>query len=40
MSYLWLLSRESSMPEEMKQRLLVKAMDLGFDISKLEWMDH
>lgn len=39
MGYLWLLSRESSMPEEMKQRFLVKAMDLGFDISKLEWMD-
>ena len=39
MGYLWLLSRESSMPEEMKQRFLVRAMDLGFEISKLEWMD-
>jgi apolipoprotein D and lipocalin family protein len=40
MSYLWLLSRESSMPEEMKQRFLEKATGLGFDISKLEWMDY
>jgi apolipoprotein D and lipocalin family protein len=40
MRYLWLLSRESSMPEEMKQRFLGKAADLGFDISKLEWMDY
>lgn len=40
MGYLWLLSRESSMPEEMKQRFLVKATGLGFDISQLEWMDH
>jgi apolipoprotein D and lipocalin family protein len=40
MGYLWLLSRESSMPEEMKQRFLQKAAALGFDISKLEWMDY
>ena len=40
MSYLWLLSRESIMPEEMKQRFLLKAAGLGFDISKLEWMDY
>lgn len=40
MGYLWLLSRESSMPEEMKQRFLQKATGLGFDISKLEWMDY
>jgi apolipoprotein D and lipocalin family protein len=38
--YLWLLSRESSMPEEMKRRFLDKATALGFDISKLEWMDY
>jgi len=37
--YLWLLSRESSMPEEMKQRFLQKAAGLGFQIDKLEWMD-
>ncbi|MET3979741.1 apolipoprotein D and lipocalin family protein [Mucilaginibacter sp. UYP25] len=40
MGYLWLLSRESSMPEEMKQRFLQKAIVLGFEISKLEWMDY
>ncbi len=40
MGYLWLLSRESSMPEEMKQRFLQKAAGLGFEIDKLEWMDY
>jgi apolipoprotein D and lipocalin family protein len=40
MNYLWLLSRESSMPEEMKRRFLDKATSIGFDISKLEWMDN
>jgi apolipoprotein D and lipocalin family protein len=40
LGYLWLLSRESSMPEEMKQRFLQNAISLGFDISKLEWMDY
>ena len=40
MGYLWLLSRESSMPEEMKQRFLQKAVALGFDISQLDWMDY
>ena len=40
MDYLWLLSRENSMPELMKQRFLVKAAGLGFDIDKLEWMDY
>jgi apolipoprotein D and lipocalin family protein len=40
MGYLWLLSRESSMPEEMKQRFLQKAAGLGFAITQLEWMDY
>jgi len=37
--HLWLLSRESSMPEEMKQRFLQKAIGLGFEINEGEWMD-
>jgi apolipoprotein D and lipocalin family protein len=40
MSYLWLLSKEDRMPEEMKQRFLGKAGELGFDTGKLEWMDY
>jgi apolipoprotein D and lipocalin family protein len=39
MGHLWLLSRENSMPEKMKRRFLDKAAGLGFEISKLEWMD-
>src|ERR1700761_8241874 len=38
--YLWLLSRESGLPEEVKQRFLDKAAALGFDIARLEWMDN
>jgi len=38
LDYLWLISREESIPEEIKQRFLAKATTLGFDISKLEWM--
>ncbi|RFZ92911.1 hypothetical protein D0C36_16090 [Mucilaginibacter conchicola] len=40
LDYLWLLSCESSMPEEMKQRFLQRATSLGFDIDKLEWLDY
>jgi apolipoprotein D and lipocalin family protein len=40
MSHLWLLSRENSMPEEVKRRFLDKAESLGFEISKLDWMDN
>ena len=39
MGYLWLLSRESSMPTEIKLRFLHKADSLGYETSKLEWMD-
>jgi apolipoprotein D and lipocalin family protein len=40
MGYLWFISRESSMPEDMKRRFLDKAEALGFAINKLEWMDY
>jgi apolipoprotein D and lipocalin family protein len=39
-AYLWLLSRENAIPEEIKQRFLNKAATLGFDIAKLEWTGH
>ncbi|WP_176844478.1 lipocalin family protein [Mucilaginibacter gossypii] len=38
MRYLWLSSRGSAIPEEIKQRFLLKAISLGFDISRLECM--
>jgi apolipoprotein D and lipocalin family protein len=38
LEYLWMLSRDNSLPEEIKNRFLEKAMALGFDVTKLEWM--
>ena len=37
MEYLWLISRENAIPDEIKERFLAKAAALGFDVSKLEW---
>lgn len=36
--YLWVISRESTIPGEIRSRFLAKASNLGFDVSKLEWM--
>lgn len=38
LDYLWLLSRETTMPEPIKQGFLQKATDLGYDVSKLVWV--
>lgn len=38
--YLWLLSREISMPEEIKTAYLEKAKELGFDITALIYPSH
>jgi len=37
LSYLWLLSREKIMPEDIKSSYLLKAQSLGYDIKKLVW---
>ncbi len=39
MDYLWLLSRENNIPDEIRHRFLEKATSLGFDVGQLEWMD-
>lgn len=39
-NYLWLLSREQDMPENIKQDYLRKALELGYDISKLIWTEQ
>lgn len=36
--YMWLLSRQSTMPEDIKQQYLDRAKELGFDTSKLIWV--
>lgn len=39
-SYLWILSRRPTMPEELKAKLIDKANKLGFDTSKLIFVKH
>jgi apolipoprotein D and lipocalin family protein len=40
LDYLWILSREKSIPAEYKQRFLKKAQKIGFDTNKLIWVEH
>ncbi|MGZ3813673.1 MAG: lipocalin family protein, partial [Mucilaginibacter sp.] len=37
LSYLWLLSREKVMPEDVKKDYLAKAKALGYDTQRLVW---
>jgi apolipoprotein D and lipocalin family protein len=39
-SYLWILSRTPEMKKDVKDKLLAKAAALGFDTSKLIFVDH
>ncbi|MCD8081814.1 MAG: lipocalin family protein [Bacteroides sp.] len=38
--YMWILSREKSVPKDIKDRFLRKAEDLGYNTSKLIWTKH
>lgn len=40
LKYLWILSREKTIPDDIKQRYLDIAASLGFDISVLIWTEH
>ena len=40
LKYLWLLSRETTMPEDIKQSYLKIAQDLGYNTSILVWTEH
>lgn len=39
-SYLWILSRTPEMKKDVKDKLIAKATALGFDTSKLIFVDH
>lgn len=39
-SYLWILSRETTIPDEIKKNYLKIAEDLGFRTSQLVWVEH
>ena len=38
LSYLWLLSRTPTMPDDVKQRFIAKAKSIGYDTDKLVWV--
>ena len=40
LSYLWILSRETTIPEDIKKNYLSIAKKLGFDTSALIWVEH
>ena len=40
LKYLWLLSREKTMPQDVKEEYLKKAKDLGYNTSELIWVKH
>jgi Bacterial lipocalin len=40
LDYLWLLSRETTIPENIKQDYLGKAQNIGYNIAKLVWVEH
>lgn len=40
LSYLWILSRETSIPDEIKENYLKMAESIGYNTSKLIWVEH
>ncbi len=40
LKYLWILSRETTIPEDIKAKYLAIAENVGYDTSKLLWIQH
>ncbi len=40
LKYLWILSRETTIPESIKADYLIKAQEIGYKISDLIWVKH
>ena len=40
LKYMWILSRETTIPESIKADFLIKAREIGFEISDLVWVKH
>lgn len=40
LKYMWILSRETTMPESIKADFLIKAQEIGYNISDLVWVKH
>lgn len=40
LKYMWILSRETTIPESIKANYLIKAQEIGYNISDLVWVEH
>lgn len=40
LDYMWILSREATIPESIKADYLIKAQEIGYKISDLVWVKH
>ncbi|MEX1188720.1 MAG: lipocalin family protein [Bacteroidia bacterium] len=40
LDYLWILSKEKSIPENVKSKFIAKAQEIGYDTQKLIWVKH
>lgn len=40
LDYMWILSRETTIPEEIERRFLEKANDMGYDLYRLIWTEQ
>ncbi|PWN63984.1 lipocalin family protein [Chryseobacterium viscerum] len=40
LDYLWILSREKTIPENIKEQFISKAREIGYDTSKLIWVNQ
>jgi apolipoprotein D and lipocalin family protein len=40
LKYMWILSRETKIPESIKADYLIKAQEIGYNISDLVWVEH
>lgn len=40
LKYLWILARETTIPDEVRERYLKIAQDIGYNTSELIWVEH
>jgi apolipoprotein D and lipocalin family protein len=40
LKYLWILSRETTVPDDVKSKYLKIAQDIGYNVSGLLWIEH
>ncbi|WP_343614175.1 lipocalin family protein [Flavobacterium sp.] len=40
LKYMWILSREKTIPESVKAEFLIKAQDIGYNVTDLVWVKH